>query len=86
MLTYLVEMQLIIGLSREDDGRWIADLPALPGVLVYGETREDAIRACKALALRVIAERIEHGEDIFTGQAEGTDKDLPPGLTFAVAA
>lgn len=79
-------MELLIQLDREDDGRWIADVPVLPGVVAYGETRDAAIRACKALALRVIAERIELGEDIVTGQFAGTAMDVPPGLTFAVAA
>lgn len=79
-------MELTIQVSREDDGQWIADLAALPGVIVYGGTRDAAIRACKALALRVIAERIENGEDIFTGQSCGDAMDVPPGLTFAVAA
>lgn len=55
-------MNLAIELEQETDGRWIAEIDALNGVLVYGETREDATRKVKALALRVIAERIEHGE------------------------
>lgn len=53
-----------IELDREDDGRWIAEVPALPGVLVYGDTQEAAVRAVRALALRVLAERVEHGETI----------------------
>ena len=48
--------------EREADGRWIAEIPALPGVLAYGATREEAIARAKALALRVLAERLEHGE------------------------
>jgi predicted RNase H-like HicB family nuclease len=55
-------MKLTIETERETDGRWIADIPELPGVMVYGATREDALEAAKALALRVIADRIEHGE------------------------
>jgi predicted RNase H-like HicB family nuclease len=55
-------MQLTIRLLRETDGRWIGDIPELPGVSVYGDTREEAIVKAKALALRVIAEEIEHGE------------------------
>ena len=50
--------------EREEDGRWIAEVPDLPGVMVYGENREDAIQKVKVLALRVIADRIEHGEEI----------------------
>ena len=55
-------MQLTIRLLRETDGRWIGDVPELPGVSVYGATREEATVKVKALALRVIAEEIEHGE------------------------
>lgn len=66
-------MDLEIELDREVDGRWIADVPALPGVLVYGQTKEEAIIQAKTVALRWIADKIEHGE-------------LPPdfaGVTFA---
>lgn len=55
-------MQLTIRLLRETDGRWIADVPELPGVTVYGISRDEARLKAKALALRVIAEEIEHGE------------------------
>ncbi len=55
-------MQLAIELEREDDGRWIAGVPALPGVLAYGQSREQAVAKVQALALRVLAERLEHGE------------------------
>jgi predicted RNase H-like HicB family nuclease len=51
-----------IELDREDDGRWLAEVPALSGVMCYGETREDAVARVQALALRVIADRLEHGE------------------------
>ena len=53
-----------IELDQEEDGRWIADVTDLPGVLTYGNTRDEAIQKAKALALRVIADRLEHGEDI----------------------
>ena len=53
---------LKVEFSREDDGRWIADIPALPGVTVYGRTRKQALASAEALALRVIADRLEHGE------------------------
>ena len=55
-------MQLTIRLLRETDGRWIGEVPELPGVIVYGRTPEEATLKAKALALRVIAEEIEHGE------------------------
>lgn len=45
--------------DREDDGRWIAEVPELPGVMVYGHTREEAVSLAEALALRVLADQIE---------------------------
>jgi len=48
--------------EQEGDGRWIAEIPALPGVLVYGSTNSDANAKAKVLALRVIADRLENGE------------------------
>lgn len=57
-------MPLIIEVERELDGRWIAEATELPGVLAYGQTREDAIERVQALALRVVADRLEHGESI----------------------
>jgi predicted RNase H-like HicB family nuclease len=58
------ELRMNIEIEREDDGRWIAEVPDLPGVMVYGETREQALAKVEALALRVIADRIDHGEEI----------------------
>ncbi len=55
-------MNFVIEIEREDDGRWIAEVRDLPGVMTYGQTREDAIARVQALALRVLAERLEHGE------------------------
>ncbi len=55
-------MNLSIELDREEDGRWIADVPELPGVMAYGTTRDDALAKVQALALRVLAERLESGE------------------------
>jgi predicted RNase H-like HicB family nuclease len=55
-------MTLTIEIEREEDGRWIAEVPGLSGVLCYGGTRDQAIARVQALALRVIAERLEHGE------------------------
>ncbi len=51
---------LHIELEREEDGRWIAEIPELAGVLVYGTTRAAAIAQVQALALRVMADRLEH--------------------------
>jgi predicted RNase H-like HicB family nuclease len=53
---------LTLEIEREDDGRFIAEVPDLPGVLAYGETREQAVTRAQALALRVLADRLEHGE------------------------
>jgi predicted RNase H-like HicB family nuclease len=55
-------MEFVVELEQEEDGRWIAEIPSLPGVLAYGLTRNDALRAVEALALRVLADRLEHGE------------------------
>ena len=55
---------LKIEIEREEDGRWIAELPALPGVLGYGETEAQARAGVKVLALRVIADRLENGEPL----------------------
>ncbi len=57
-------MNLAIELEQETDGRWIAEVEDLPGVMVYGETREEAIRKVKTLALRVVADRLENGESL----------------------
>jgi len=54
-------MNLIIEIEQEEDGRWIAEVPDIPGVLAYGHTREEAIARVKALSLRVLSERMENG-------------------------
>jgi predicted RNase H-like HicB family nuclease len=56
VITFKVETE------REDDGRWLAEVLELPGVLAYGESEASALSKVQALALRVIAERLEHGE------------------------
>ena len=53
-----------IEIDREEDGRWIAEIPDLPGVMVYGASRNEAISKAEALALRVLADRLDHGEKI----------------------
>jgi predicted RNase H-like HicB family nuclease len=55
-------MHLTVETDREQDGRWIAEVPDLAGVLAYGETRDQAIARAEALALRVLADRLEHAE------------------------
>ena len=59
-------LMLTIETEREDDGRWVAEVPALPGVLSYGATDAEARSKVTALALRVIAERVENGETLPT--------------------
>ncbi|MHC4443551.1 MAG: type II toxin-antitoxin system HicB family antitoxin [Planctomycetota bacterium] len=53
-----------IEIEQEQDGQWIAEVPDLPGVMSYGQTRQEAISKAEALALRVMADRLEHGEEI----------------------
>jgi len=55
---------LSVEVEREDDGRWIAEVPELSGVMTYGQTREEAVARVQALTLRVLADRLEHGEAI----------------------
>ena len=66
---------MVIEIDREDDGRWLAEVTDLPGVMAYGDSRDEAEAHAKALALRVIADRLDHGEDV---------PDIAP--LFAVAA
>ena len=63
MDTVTVEsIPIVVG--REEDGRWWADIESMPGVMAYGNTRDLAIAAVRALALRVAADRIDHGEEV----------------------
>jgi predicted RNase H-like HicB family nuclease len=55
-----------IEIEREADGRWIAEIPNLPGVMAYGKTKLDAVRSVRALALRVLADRIERAKSSST--------------------
>ena len=57
-------MQLFIEIEQEKDSRWLTEVLELPGVLAYGQTRQEAVARVQALALRVIADRIEHGESL----------------------
>ena len=71
-----VTMNLSIEYEREEDGRWLAEVPELPGVLVYGATAEEAMAKAETLALRVLAERIEAGES----------RPVPINIRIAAAA
>lgn len=55
---------LTIELEQEVDGRWIAEVPELPGVLAYGQTRQEAIDRVRSLSLRILADRLDHGEAV----------------------
>jgi predicted RNase H-like HicB family nuclease len=55
-------MRLTIEFEQETDGRWIAEVPELPGVLVYGQSRDEAAQRARALALHTIADQIDNGE------------------------
>jgi predicted RNase H-like HicB family nuclease len=55
-------MIFAVEIEQEQDGRWIAEIPQIPGAMAYGRTRAEAVSRVEALALRVLAERIEHGE------------------------
>jgi predicted RNase H-like HicB family nuclease len=71
----MTQPRIEIEIEIEEDGRFIAEAPSLPGAMAYGRTRQEAVRRVQALVLRVIADRLEHGE---------AAPELP-GL-FAVAA
>ena len=55
-------MNLAVETEQETDGRWIAEIPQIPGALAYGADRQEAILRVKALALRALADRLDHGE------------------------
>jgi predicted RNase H-like HicB family nuclease len=61
----MVEIEpLHVDIEREEDGRFLASVPDLPGVMAYGETEESAVRRMKAIALQVLADMIENGEEL----------------------
>ena len=67
-------MKFELECEREEDGRWLAEVPQLPGVLAYGSTADEAMSKAEVLALRVLADRLEHGES------------RPQSISFNVAA
>jgi predicted RNase H-like HicB family nuclease len=62
--SYYLGIDMRIEIEQEEDGRWLSEISDLPGVMVYGATREEAVARVKALALRVLADRLEHGETV----------------------
>ncbi|MDD5330333.1 MAG: type II toxin-antitoxin system HicB family antitoxin [Sulfuricella sp.] len=69
-------MNFSIEYEREEDGRWLAEVPELPGVLAYGATADEAMGKAEALALRVLADRLEVGES----------RPVPICISFPAAA
>lgn len=65
---------LSVEIDREEDGRWIADVTELPGVLAYGTTRDEAVQKAIGLALRVLADQVEHGDP--AAQSRGLSVEL----------
>jgi len=61
-----ITVSLKIEVDQEEDGRWLAEIPELSGVMAYGPSTSEAIARVQALALRVIADRLEHGEEVPT--------------------
>lgn len=55
---------LMVETERETDGRWLAEISELPGVMCYGATRDEAVARAEALALRILADRVDHGEPV----------------------
>jgi len=59
-----LSMPFIIEVEQENDGRWLAEVVDLPGALAYGPTRQEAIERVQSLSLRVLADRLDHGEPV----------------------
>ena len=78
-------LRLELEVERErKSGRWIADVVTLPGVMVYGANKAEAIRKAQALALEVIADRLAHGEDLLSGRPRKVGQPLER-VEFAAA-
>jgi len=78
-------LTLKLKLEREaKSGRWIADIATIPGVMVYGVTKAEAVRKAQVLALEVIADRLAHGEDPLSGRPRRVARPLE-GVEFAAA-
>ena len=54
---------MLVETEQEADGRWIAEVPSIPGAMVYATTRKEAVAKVEALVLRVLADKVEHGEE-----------------------
>lgn len=67
-----------VEVEREEDGRWLAEVPALSGALAYSQAREEAVARAEALALRILAERLEHGEPTLDTQDQLKENPKTP--------
>ena len=61
---YHLVIHMRVEIEQEEDGRWLTEIPELPGVMAYGATPEEAVARAQALALRVLADRLENGEPV----------------------
>ena len=57
-------MRLTIEIEQEEDGRWLSEVPQIPGVMVYGNSQKESILKVQSLALHVLADKLEHGETL----------------------
>ena len=80
----MVEIQpLRIAIGREEDGRFPASVPELPGVMAYGDTQESALRKAKAIALQVLADMMESGEELNMASLLFAQRPLACGQGYA---
>ena len=73
-------LHLTVEIDREDDGRWIAEVPEIPGVIVYGDSEQAALNAAQGLALNVIGDRLTRGEDPLTGHPAKASASVAAGF------
>lgn len=76
-------MKLTIEVDREEDGRYFAVVQELPGVITYGKSEDDAVKNAVSLALRVLADKIEHGESVPVEASKAVF--IPFNISFAAA-
>jgi predicted RNase H-like HicB family nuclease len=78
-------MNLTLEVEQEEDGQWISEVIGLPGVLAYGRTCEEGIMRTQALALRVLADRLEHGESSSTNDKNHAMAIALPAMIFQLS-
>ncbi len=69
-----------VDVEQEQDGRWLAEVSALPGAMAYGGTKQEAIAKAEALVRRILTDKVEHGEDspVPRGSSDELNEDVPP--------